>query len=364
MKGFILAAGFGQRMLPITQSVPKPLLPVAGAPLIAYSIALLAKHGITDIIINVHHLAASVMAALGDGSRFGVRITYSQEAEILGTGGGLKRMHEALADTFVVVNSDILIDLDLTKVLNEHRARGALATMVLREPDAAQASVGRIGIDRAGRMASVLGQDPGPASDPRTAHRALMFTGVQVLEPLFLDYIPHNLHSDIVRYAYMRALGNRAPLYGTVTTGYWADAGTPETYLAANQTLLANPAKLPHIDPLAAYTLRPRRDVAQVVCMGDGVHLGEGATLTPPVLLGAGARTGDASVVGPHVVVGDNVHIGRDARVTNSVLLAGARVPPGARLDAMLVGAHGSLSLAAPNADAAAIKSAAEPRTT
>lgn len=338
-------------MLPITQTLPKPLLPVAGAPLIAYSISLLAEHNIRDIIVNVHHLAASMMAALGDGSRFGVRIVYSHETEILGTGGGLKRMHEALDDTFVVLNSDILIDLDLTCVIAEHRARRALATMVLREPDPAQAGVGRIGIDRAGRIATILGEDGGPDDDPRIPHRSLMFTGVQVLEPLFLDYIPHNLHSDIVRYAYMRAQANRAPLWGTVTQGYWADAGTPETYLAANAELLATPTKLPHIDPLARYSLRPRRDVAELVCMGDAVHLGEGATLAPPVLLGEGARTGEQSRVGPQVLVGDHAHIGRDAQVSRSVILAGARVPAGAVVDRMLVGPTSSLSLAA---DAAA----------
>jgi NDP-sugar pyrophosphorylase family protein len=345
MKGFILAAGFGQRMLPITETLPKPLLPIAGTPLIVYSIRLLAKAGITDIIINVHHLAKTIMAALGDGAQFGVNITYSQESEILGTGGGLKRMHEALDETFVVINSDILVDVDLTALLAQHHARGAQATMVLREPDAAQAHVGRIGIDRAERVVQVLDQGALPESSPWPVQRSLMFTGVHILEPHFLDYIPHNVHSDIIRYGYMKALRNGAPLWATVTHGYWADAGTPQTYLTANCDMLAEPRRFAHIAPMDHYSLRPKRPVAEVVCMGDAVHLGDRSRPIPPVLLGENTRIGDDSQVGPWTVVGNNVTIGRGAQVSHSMVLDDAKVPSGAVVQHMLVGPHGSLAL-------------------
>ena len=126
MKGFVLAAGFGQRLRPITESTPKPLLPVGNVPLIAYALKLLAQAGITDIIVNLHHLGRVIREALGTGEVYGVKITWSEEEEILGTGGGLKKMHEALeGETFVVVNSDTIIDLDLKAVIATHRRKKA-----------------------------------------------------------------------------------------------------------------------------------------------------------------------------------------------------------------------------------------------
>lgn len=345
MKGFILAAGFGQRMLPITHTLPKPLLPMAGTPLIVYSIELLKQAGITDIIINVHHLAGVLMEALGDGQSLGVNITYSHETEILGTGGALKRMHEALTETFVVINSDIVVALDLRALIAEHRACAAQATMVLRTPDAAQQALGRIGIDRLGRVVQILDQPAPKELDPWPVTQSLMFTGVHIMEPGVLEYIPHNLHSDVIRYGYMKALANGARLYGRVTTDYWADAGTPQTYLATHQDMLTEPGRLPHIRPLHRYLHHPRKEVRDVVCMGDGVVLGEGTQLAPPVLLGDQVKTAERVHLGPHVVLGDGVQVGKQARLSRCVVLPRTKVASGAQLDAVLVGPDGVLPL-------------------
>lgn len=345
MKGFILAAGFGQRMLPITHTLPKPLIPVAGTPLIVYSIELLKQAGITDIIINVHHLAEVLKSALGNGERWGCRITYSHEAEILGTGGALKRMHESLTDTFVVINSDIVVALDLPALIAEHQARRAQATLVLREPDADQQALGRIGIDRLGRVVHILDQAAPKSAEPWPVERSLMFTGVHIMEPAVLDYIPHNLHSDVVRYGYMKAMANNERLYGAVTDDYWADAGTPATFLATNIAMLDEPGRLPHIKPLQRYLHHPRKDVRDVVCMGDGVVLGEGTHIAPPVLLGDQAKTSDRVTLGPHVVLGDGVQVGKGASLSRCVVLPRTKIAAGTQLDGMLLGPDGSLEL-------------------
>lgn len=352
MKGFILAAGFGQRMLPITHTLPKPLLPIAGTPLIGYSIALLKQAGITDIIINVHHLAQVLMDALGDGSAYGCTFTYSHESEILGTGGALKRMHDALDDTFVVINSDIVVALDLTALIAQHKQRRALATLVLRAPDESQQKLGRIGIDRRGRVVEIL-QQKAPAAQGDAGHgtwpmeQSLMFTGVHILEPTFLDYIPHNVHSDVIRYGYMKALANRAPLYGAVTQDFWADAGTPQSYLSTHIAMLDAPGRLTHLAPLLRYRLHPRKDVPQVVCMGDDVHLGEGTTLAPPVLLGDHVKTQGEAALGPYVELGAGVVVGRGAKVSHGVVLPGTKVPSGAQYHEVLVAPDGVLDLGA-----------------
>jgi NDP-sugar pyrophosphorylase family protein len=340
VKGFILAAGFGQRMLPITETIPKPLLPVGNLPLIVYALKLLAHHGITDIIINLHYLGKAIREVLGDGSQHGVQITYSEEVEILGTGGGLKRMHSHFDDTVVVVNSDTVLDLDLHAKIAEHRARGALATMVLRE-DSRREEFGQIEIDAAGRIVRILGQ--GTVDGPT---RSLMFTGVHIVEPRFLEYVPPDVHTCIIRYGYAKALSNNEPLFGTVMDDYWADAGTPERYYQVNEDALLQRMKLRHADPLGGYALSPKRDVADVVRMGNEVDLGAGARILPPVLLGDDTRIGERATVGQGSVIGAKVSIGKDAVVSQSIVLDGARVDAGARVTRTLVGKKASLSLA------------------
>ncbi len=342
MKGFILAAGFGQRLLPVTGVVPKPLLPIGNLPLIRYAIELLKHHGITELIINLHHLGKAIEEALGDGEAFGVQITYSEEEEeILGTGGGLKRMHEQLADdTFVVVNSDAIIDVDLTAVIAQHKANKALATMVLRE-DPHKEEFGQIEIDETGRIRRILGQGPGNEG----SLRGLMFTGVHVIEPRFLEYIPPDVATCIIRYAYAKALSNDERLFGYVNEGYFADAGTPARYYRTNADALEQRMPLRHADPLSGFELSPRHQVAEVVRMGRDVELGNGVNLVPPVLLGDGVRLGEGATVGPYAILQPGVHVGREAQVSHSVVLEGCKVEAGAQLTHALVAKKASLEL-------------------
>jgi mannose-1-phosphate guanylyltransferase len=340
VKGFVLAAGFGERLRPITESVPKPLLPVGNLPLVGYSLKLLASHGITDVIMNLHHLGKLMRDALGDGSEYGVQITYSEEEEILGTGGGLKRMHEQLGDeTFVVVNSDTIIDVDLGQAIAAHQRRRALATMVLRE-DARQAEFGQIEVDAAGRIRRILGH--GDSGEPL---KAFMFAGVHVLEPRFLEYIPPDVNTCINRYAYVKALDNDESLNGFVTAGYFADAGTPERYYRVNADALDQRWKLPHADPLAGFALSPRREVAEVVRMGADVELAPAVNIVPPVLLGDGVRLADGASVGPYAILRAGVHVGREAVVRHAIVLDNVRIEAETEVAWQLVSRKGMLPL-------------------
>src|SRR6266496_5047075 len=132
MKGMILAAGYGERLWPLTADRTKPALPVLGKPLVGYVAEYLAKHRISDVMVNLHHRPESVRAALGDGSRFGVRLQYVHEPVILGTSGALDNARDLLgSDTFVVVNGKIITDIDLNAAFETHRRTKALATLVL-----------------------------------------------------------------------------------------------------------------------------------------------------------------------------------------------------------------------------------------
>jgi len=239
----ILAAGFGSRLRPLTDSVPKPLIEVGGYPLIAYSLALLRAAGIHEVVINLHHLGEQIRAALGDEA-YGVRIIYSPEDPILDTGGAIRQAERWLAgERFVLLNSDMVIDLDLRALLAWHAQRGGLATMVLRpDPDAARYGV--IEIDAAQRVRRFLGQ-------PREVKAALMpfmFTGVHVFEPRVFDYLGHGSFSS-TRQTYPRMMAAGEPLFGYVFDGYWRVLDTPDGLADGRRDLAArtclNPRHLP-----------------------------------------------------------------------------------------------------------------------
>lgn len=212
----ILAAGFGSRLRPLTDRVPKPLVEVAGRPLIAYPLALVRAAGIRDVVVNLHHHGAAIRAALGDGAACGVSIRYSEEAAILDTGGGILQARPLLGEEpFVVLNADSIIDLDLRQLIAWHRARGAVATMVLR-PDREAARYGLIEIDRAHRVRRFLGR-PAHVDEPL---RALMFAGVHVLEPQVFSHMASGVFG-ITRQTYPAMLAAGCLVSGYVFDGYW-----------------------------------------------------------------------------------------------------------------------------------------------
>ncbi len=216
MRGMILAAGFGSRLRPLTDRIPKPLIDVAGLPMIAYAIALLREAGITEIIINLHHRGDQIQAALDDGTAYGVAIAYSKEEPILDTGGAIKKAESFLGgDTFAVVNADIVSDLELRPVIDWHRARGALATMVLRD-DALAARFGLIDIDAQQRVRRILGQ-PAAVSEPLTS---LMFASVHVFEPDVFSHMKPG-RFGIIKATYPAMLAAGCPVYGYRFDGFW-----------------------------------------------------------------------------------------------------------------------------------------------
>ena len=219
----ILAAGFGTRLRPITDTIPKPLVEVAGHPMIAYPLNVVRAAGIKDVIINLHHLGDKIREELGDGSEHGLSIVYSEEDPILDTGGAIKKAEDFLCgDTFVVLNGDMVIDLDLGAVIDWHRSKGALATMVLR-PEPASSGYGMIETDADGRIRRFLGQ-PDEVAVPLTP---MMFTGVHVFEPGVFAYMAEGKFGiNAETYPAMLAAGE--PLFGYPFHGYWSVLDTHE----------------------------------------------------------------------------------------------------------------------------------------
>ena len=241
MKAMVLAAGLGTRLRPLTDTLPKPLLPVAGRPLLEWNLLLLKRHGITEVIINLHHLGEQIVQALGDGSRLGLRLAYSHEPTLQGTGGGIKQAAPFLKDgPFLVLNGDTLSDCDLTALIAAHRVSGALATLAVRD-DPEAATWGPVTLDAQGRILQINGSPP--LAEPRAALPACMFAGIHVIEQAVLDAMPAGPGSIIDVYGHLLRQGQ--PLHGYRMSGYWSDIGDPKRYAQAQQDVAEGRLRLP-----------------------------------------------------------------------------------------------------------------------
>lgn len=245
MKAMIFAAGYGNRLRPLTERLPKALVPVAGRPMIEYPLLLLKHHGIEEIIINLHHLGEQVEQHLKDGRRFGLKIRYSREEKLLDTGGGLLKAKSFFADgTFLVVNCDVITNVPLDDVIAYHREKHAVATLVLR-PDPRAEDYGTIECAPDGRIRRFLAFRLPQAGTAALKKR--MFTGVQVLEPKVFEYMVPDMAFSITKVTYPSMLLKGEPLYGFDFHGFWQDLGTPERIWDAAEKLSSGTVKLHYL---------------------------------------------------------------------------------------------------------------------
>jgi mannose-1-phosphate guanylyltransferase len=237
-RAMVLAAGFGTRLAPLTNTTPKPLVPVADKPFLDHLLALLHAGGIREVVINLHHLGHLIEQHVGDGSRYGLSVRYSHEATILDTGGGIKQAEPLLrGEPFVVANGDSLLELPLAELVDFHRAKGGIATMALRpDPDAAR--YGLVEIDGDARIRRITGRPEGVSS---AGLRGLMFPGTHVLEPAIFDHMAAGDAFGIARTTYPALIAAGVPMYGYETTARWIAIDTPAGLAAADAELRRRP---------------------------------------------------------------------------------------------------------------------------
>jgi NDP-sugar pyrophosphorylase family protein len=245
MRAMILAAGFGTRLRPLTDSVPKALVPIAGRPLVEYSLLWLKSQGIKDMVMNLHHHGEKIRAALGDGSVYGLRITYSPENPILDTGGGIKKAQPFLdGETFLVLNGDTILDLDLSILLDTHHRNQAVATLVLRaDPEARR--YGIIETDHSGRIRRFLGQPP----EVNETLSPFMFTGLQILESRVFDFMPAHKAFGTTRETYPQLLQAGEPLCGFIHSGPWMVVDDAEGMARATRAIISGRVRLSYLRP-------------------------------------------------------------------------------------------------------------------
>ena len=305
MRALILAAGFGTRLGALSDERPKPLLPVCDVPVIRYNLALLEAHGFTDVMVNLHHRGDLLERELGAGTAR-LRVRYSREAEILGTGGGIRRAGDWLTDggkaRFLVMNGKLVIDLDLHALAASDEAHGALATLVVREvPDPDRWGAVET---RGPQVLRIVGKGRAPDRE-EPPPRKWMFTGVHVLGPAIVARLPDG-NSHIVDH-YVAALAAGESIAAYPYDRYFEEHSTPARYLAGNLAVLRGRADLRH--PPGA--LRGVDATAR---------LGEGVTIEEPVRIGAGAVVGAHARIGPDAVIGQRARVGAGARIERAVV--------------------------------------------
>ncbi len=303
MKGFILAAGFGERLRPITENIPKSLIPVLNLSSICYALFLLKEAGIDDVICNLHYRHQDIVDFFKENDFFDLNMTFSVEESILGTGGGVKRCEDFIGESdFVLINSDIIMDMDLRELITYHGRRSTPATVVLYRTESA-GDIGPVGVE--GDIVSDFQN-----ALPRGMASDLIYTGLAVLSPLIFRYLKREF-SSIVDTGYQGLIEDHTIGY-LVHQGVWKDIGTLHSYWRANLEMIDN-----------------RGDIVERIYSTLGLA---------PRVISSDAHIADSSVI-LNSIVGGGARVGKESIIENSVLLPGSVVRDGSTItDAVVYG--------------------------
>ncbi|HMT04699.1 MAG TPA: NDP-sugar synthase [Solirubrobacterales bacterium] len=334
MKAMVLAAGLGTRLRPVTRAVPKPMVPVLNRPVMEHIIALLEKHDFNQVIANVHWYPEVIRAHFGDGSEFGIELSYSEEDELLGTAGGVRKASAFFADDFLVISGDAMTDIDLSAMREFHSSHGGIATLATRRVEDTS-EFGVVITDESGR---IQGFQEKP--DPAEALSDLANCGIYMFNREIFDFFPAAGRSklagpdhpdgfaDWAFDVFPALLEGGIDFYAHETDSYWNDIGTVNELVQSNFDGLSGEVNLG----------LPDREVAPGVWVEGEVEGLEQAEIEGPVLIGEGARIGEgALLIGP-LILGANCSIGAGAGVREAVLLDSSRLEKGAFLAGGLLG--------------------------
>ena len=222
-KGFILAGGKGTRLRPITHEIPKPMIPIKGRPILEHNIELLKKYDIRDIIISIGYKGDKIKEYFGNGSKFGVKISYVEEKQALGTAGPLRLAEKMLDDTFVMLNADNLFEIDLDDMYTFHKSHEGSATIALTTvSDPSSYGVAKMRGDKIMDFIEKPKKEDAPSK--------LINAGLYILEPEVVELVPKETREIKIETEIFPKLAKRNELFGYPFPGYWNDVGTMERY--------------------------------------------------------------------------------------------------------------------------------------
>ena len=337
LRAVVLVGGAGTRLLPLTRTTPKQMLPVVEVTMLERVLGHLAAHGVEEAVLSMGYRPDVFLAVFPDDRCAGVSLTYAVEPEPLDTAGAIRfaALHGSVDDTFLVVNGDILTDLDVGALVAFHQANGAPATVSLTAVED-PSSFGVVDLDEAGRVRAFVEKPP-----PGEAPTNLVNAGTYVLEPAVLDRIPAGRRVSIEREVFP-GLVQSGLLQAMASDAYWIDAGTPAKYLQAHADLVSGrrpgvPAPGARQREPGVWTLGEPVVDGEVLAhslVGDAAFVRSGSHVRGSVV-GAGARVDAATVVDSVLLPGSVLHAG--ASVEGSIVGPAAVVGEGARLSGLSV---------------------------
>lgn len=313
MQAVILAGGKGTRLRPLTLHTPKPIVPVVNRPFLLYQMDLLKPAGIRSVILCLSYQPRKIEELLGDGSEFGMHISYLVEASPLGTAGALKNAQQQLEGTTVVFNGDILTDVDIADVIKQHRTTGAAATIVVTPIDN---PIGLGVVEMADdRRVTRFVEKP----QRQEVHSNLINAGIYVLQPSVLKLIPEHRSFSFEYDFFPSLLEAGEPFYAYRHDGYWLDIGTPEGYRRGNLDVLNQ--------RLSTYEVQfpPAGEKFDPTCSVENSYVDPSCVIKP-----------QAQII--NSIIGANCFIEEKARIENSVIWAASRIGAEAQLRGSVVG--------------------------
>ena len=330
MRAVVLVGGFGTRLRPLTNDLPKQMLPVVRVPMIERVVAALGSYGVTEAVLSLGYRPDAFLDAYPDGVCAGVVLHYAVEPEPLDTAGAVRfaALSADIDDTFIVVNGDVLTDLDVAELWDFHKSHGAEGTIALTPVDD-PSRYGVVPIDDDGRVIEFV-EKPAPGTAPTNWINA----GTYVLEPTVLDRIASDRKVSIERETFPSMVANES-LYALHSDAYWIDAGTPETYLRAQLDLIdgvrANEIAVLPSDEIDTSALVENSVLGADVVIGNGTIV-RNSILMDGVTVGPGVRIHDSIIangarIGPDAHISEMTVVGAGVEIPAQSELAGARLP-------------------------------------
>lgn len=332
MQAIVLVGGEGTRLRPLTFGTPKPMVPIMNVPFLARTLERLHETGIRDVILPAGYMPQAITDYFGDGSRFGMKITYVIEDEPLGTAGAIKNVEQHITGPFFVLNGDILTSLDLQAMIDFHEQKGGLGVLHLitvEDPSA----FGCVVHDESGRISAFV-EKPPKGTEPTNDVNA----GTYLLEKDVLALIPPGRNVSIERETFPKIVAGDRPLYAYTTNDYWVDLGRPEHYLNAHRDILAGAMPLKNASHIGeGVVIDPSAKVGPNVVLGHGCRIGANAVVRDSVLwenvvVESGAHVEEA-IVATGARIGENVHVGKGSVIGHDVVIdPGTRLPEGSKV--------------------------------
>lgn len=321
----VMAAGAGTRLRPLTNAIPKPMVPIANRPVLEYTLENLKRHGIQEVVLNLHNHPHLIQDYFKDGSAWGLKIHYSMEPELLGTAGGVKKVESILRKgTFLVMSGDGLTNVNLTDLLEFHRSHHSVGTMGLKPLDT-RFEYGITMTDPKNRITRFIEK---PKWSDVFSNQ--VNTGIYVFEPQILSRIPKRRVYDFGHEVWPELLKQHLPIYGYVLKEYWCDVGNLAEYRRAQRDALEGKAGIQ----------LPGRPIQPGVWIGEGTVIEPGAKLEAPCLIGKNCTIARDAVIGAYTVIGDRARISRKCVLQNCILWNDVHVERHVRLENCVIGHH------------------------